>query len=66
MLEDFHVLPLSALRTHSVRRRDVQQDTHLEQLVSFEALQRWEVQGHVHQPQKEQRVFVLPGASRCI
>uniref|UniRef100_H3C9Y4 ADAM metallopeptidase domain 17 n=1 Tax=Tetraodon nigroviridis TaxID=99883 RepID=H3C9Y4_TETNG len=40
MLEDFHVLPLSDLRTHSVRRRDVQQETDVEKLVSFDALQR--------------------------
>lgn len=45
MLEDFHVLPLSDLRTHSVRRRDVQQQTHVEKLVSFDALQRSEVVG---------------------
>ncbi|KAK5852514.1 hypothetical protein PBY51_006368 [Eleginops maclovinus] len=40
MLEDFDVLPLSALQTHSVRRRDLQTLTHLEKLVSFNALQR--------------------------
>lgn len=45
MLEDFHVLPLSDLRTHSVRRRDVQQETQVEKLVSFDALMRWEVVG---------------------
>lgn len=43
MLEDFHVLPLSHLRTHSVQRRDVQQETHKEKLVSFDALHRSEV-----------------------
>lgn len=40
MLDDFDVLPLSSLQTHSVRRRDVQTQTHLEKLVSFNALQR--------------------------
>ncbi|XP_068565253.1 disintegrin and metalloproteinase domain-containing protein 17 isoform X2 [Cebidichthys violaceus] len=40
MLEDFEVLPLSSLQTHSVRRRDVQTQTHLEKLLSFTALQR--------------------------
>uniref|UniRef100_A0A8C9ZLG4 ADAM metallopeptidase domain 17 n=1 Tax=Sander lucioperca TaxID=283035 RepID=A0A8C9ZLG4_SANLU len=40
MLDDFDVLPLSGLQTHSVRRRDVQTQTHLEKLVSFTALQR--------------------------
>ncbi|XP_033504589.1 disintegrin and metalloproteinase domain-containing protein 17 isoform X2 [Epinephelus lanceolatus] len=40
MLDDFDVLPLSSLQTHSVRRRDVQTQTHVEKLVSFDALQR--------------------------
>nr|XP_046229609.1 disintegrin and metalloproteinase domain-containing protein 17 [Scatophagus argus] len=40
MLEDFDVLPLSSLQTHSVRRRDVQTQTHVEKLLSFDALQR--------------------------
>lgn len=40
MLDDFAVLPLSTLQTHSVRRRDVQTQTHVEKLVSFDALQR--------------------------
>uniref|UniRef100_A0A669BDF6 ADAM metallopeptidase domain 17 n=1 Tax=Oreochromis niloticus TaxID=8128 RepID=A0A669BDF6_ORENI len=40
MLDDFDVLPLSSLQTHSVRRRDVQSQTHMEKLVSFSALQR--------------------------
>ncbi|XP_017294723.1 disintegrin and metalloproteinase domain-containing protein 17 [Kryptolebias marmoratus] len=40
MLDDFDVLPLSSLQTHSVRRRDVQTQTHLEKLVTFSALQR--------------------------
>lgn len=42
MSEDFHVLPLPDLQTHSVRRRDVQQETCVEKLVCFDALQRWE------------------------
>lgn len=46
MLDDFDVLPLSSLRTHSVRRRDVQTQTHVEKLVSFDALQRSEVTPH--------------------
>lgn len=40
MLDDFDVLPLSSLQTHSVRRRDVQTQTHVEKMVSFSALQR--------------------------
>ncbi|KAM4522427.1 disintegrin and metalloproteinase domain-containing protein 17 [Odontesthes bonariensis] len=40
MLDDFDVLPLSSLQTHSVRRRDVQTQTHMEKLLSFDALQR--------------------------
>uniref|UniRef100_A0AAX7VN49 ADAM metallopeptidase domain 17 n=1 Tax=Astatotilapia calliptera TaxID=8154 RepID=A0AAX7VN49_ASTCA len=40
MLDDFDVLPLSSLQTHSVRRRDVQTQTHVEKLISFSALQR--------------------------
>ncbi|KAM7395873.1 hypothetical protein PAMA_007245 [Pampus argenteus] len=40
MLDDFDVLPLSSLQTHSVRRRDVQTQTHVEKLLSFNALQR--------------------------
>lgn len=40
MLEDFDVLPLSNLRTHSVRRRDVQMETYVEKLISFDALLR--------------------------
>uniref|UniRef100_A0A3Q0RK26 ADAM metallopeptidase domain 17 n=1 Tax=Amphilophus citrinellus TaxID=61819 RepID=A0A3Q0RK26_AMPCI len=40
MLEDFDVLSLSSLQTHSVRRRDIQTQTHVEKLVSFSALQR--------------------------
>lgn len=43
MLEDFDVLPLSSLQTHSVHRRDVQMETHVEKLLSFDALQRSEV-----------------------
>uniref|UniRef100_A0A3P8PWH5 ADAM metallopeptidase domain 17 n=1 Tax=Astatotilapia calliptera TaxID=8154 RepID=A0A3P8PWH5_ASTCA len=38
MLDDFDVLPLSSLQTHSVRRRDVQTQTHVEKLISFSAL----------------------------
>lgn len=40
MLEDFDVLPLSSLQTHSIRRRDVQTQTHVEKMLSFDALQR--------------------------
>ncbi|XP_038583522.1 disintegrin and metalloproteinase domain-containing protein 17 [Micropterus salmoides] len=40
MLDDFDVLPLSSLQAHSVRRRDVQTETHVEKLLSFDALQR--------------------------
>ncbi|XP_041661246.1 disintegrin and metalloproteinase domain-containing protein 17 [Cheilinus undulatus] len=40
LLDDFDVLPLSSLQTHSVRRRDVQTQTHVEKLLTFDALQR--------------------------
>uniref|UniRef100_A0A667Y0W9 ADAM metallopeptidase domain 17 n=1 Tax=Myripristis murdjan TaxID=586833 RepID=A0A667Y0W9_9TELE len=40
MLQDFDVLPLSSLQAHSVRRRDVQTQSHVERLLSFSALQR--------------------------
>uniref|UniRef100_A0AAQ5X6W2 ADAM metallopeptidase domain 17b n=1 Tax=Amphiprion ocellaris TaxID=80972 RepID=A0AAQ5X6W2_AMPOC len=40
MLDDFDVLPLASLQTHSVRRRDVQTQTQVEKLLTFNALQR--------------------------
>ncbi|XP_029984834.1 disintegrin and metalloproteinase domain-containing protein 17 [Sphaeramia orbicularis] len=40
MLDDFDVLPVSSLQTHSVRRRDVQTQSHVEKLLSFHALRR--------------------------
>uniref|UniRef100_A0A8D3DDX9 ADAM metallopeptidase domain 17 n=1 Tax=Scophthalmus maximus TaxID=52904 RepID=A0A8D3DDX9_SCOMX len=40
MLDDFDVLPLSDLQTHSVRRRHVQTQSHVEKTLSFSALQR--------------------------
>ncbi|KAK2855818.1 hypothetical protein Q5P01_004553 [Channa striata] len=40
MLDDFDVLPLSSLQTHSIRRRDAQTQTHVEKMLSFSALQR--------------------------
>ncbi|KAM3603551.1 uncharacterized protein V6R79_024608 [Siganus canaliculatus] len=40
MLDHFDLLPVSSLRTHSVRRRDVLTQTHVEKLLSFDALQR--------------------------
>ncbi|XP_010778871.1 disintegrin and metalloproteinase domain-containing protein 17a isoform X2 [Notothenia coriiceps] len=40
ILSDFEVLPLSGLQLHSVRKRDVQTQSHLERLVSFRALHR--------------------------
>ncbi|KAM9840043.1 disintegrin and metalloproteinase domain-containing protein 17 isoform 2-T2 [Aulostomus maculatus] len=40
LLDDFDVLPLSSLQTHSVHRRDVHSQTHVEKLLSFNALQR--------------------------
>uniref|UniRef100_A0A7N5ZSW5 ADAM metallopeptidase domain 17b n=1 Tax=Anabas testudineus TaxID=64144 RepID=A0A7N5ZSW5_ANATE len=42
MLDDFDVLPLSSLQSHSIRRRDVQTQTHVEKTLSFNALQRSE------------------------
>ncbi|XP_067240055.1 disintegrin and metalloproteinase domain-containing protein 17 [Chanodichthys erythropterus] len=40
LLSDFDVLQLSNLQQHSVRKRDVQSQTHAERLLSFTALQR--------------------------
>uniref|UniRef100_A0A3P8V618 ADAM metallopeptidase domain 17 n=1 Tax=Cynoglossus semilaevis TaxID=244447 RepID=A0A3P8V618_CYNSE len=40
MLSHFDVLPLSSLTAHSVRRRDVQTESHVEKMLSFNALQR--------------------------
>ncbi|XP_035006963.1 disintegrin and metalloproteinase domain-containing protein 17 isoform X2 [Hippoglossus stenolepis] len=40
MLDDFDVLRLSSLQTHSVRRRDVQTQSHVEKTLSFYALKR--------------------------
>ncbi|XP_034015259.1 disintegrin and metalloproteinase domain-containing protein 17a isoform X2 [Thalassophryne amazonica] len=40
MLSDFEVLPWSSLQLHSVRKRDVHAQSHLEHLVSFQALHR--------------------------
>ncbi|XP_059209204.1 disintegrin and metalloproteinase domain-containing protein 17a isoform X2 [Centropristis striata] len=40
ILSDFEVLPLSDLQLHSVRKRDVHTQSHLERLVSFRALHR--------------------------
>uniref|UniRef100_A0A3Q1ITQ0 ADAM metallopeptidase domain 17a n=1 Tax=Anabas testudineus TaxID=64144 RepID=A0A3Q1ITQ0_ANATE len=40
MLSDFEVLPLSGFQLHSVRKRDVHTQSHLERLVSFRALHR--------------------------
>ncbi|XP_034431919.1 disintegrin and metalloproteinase domain-containing protein 17a isoform X1 [Hippoglossus hippoglossus] len=39
-LSDFDVLPFSGLQLHSVRKRDVHTQSHLERLVSFTALHR--------------------------
>lgn len=41
LLSDFEVLPVSGLQLHSVRKRDVHTQSHLERLVSFRALQRY-------------------------
>uniref|UniRef100_A0A672ICY9 Disintegrin and metalloproteinase domain-containing protein 17-like n=1 Tax=Salarias fasciatus TaxID=181472 RepID=A0A672ICY9_SALFA len=40
LLSDYEVLPLSGLQLHSVRKRDVHTQSHLERLVSFRALHR--------------------------
>ncbi|XP_037602286.1 disintegrin and metalloproteinase domain-containing protein 17-like isoform X2 [Sebastes umbrosus] len=40
ILSDFEVLPLSGLQLHSVRKRDIHTESHLERLVSFRALHR--------------------------
>ncbi|XP_056283325.1 disintegrin and metalloproteinase domain-containing protein 17a isoform X2 [Pseudoliparis swirei] len=40
ILSDFEVLPVSGLQLHSVRKRDVHTESHLERFVSFRALHR--------------------------
>ncbi|XP_007252263.3 disintegrin and metalloproteinase domain-containing protein 17a isoform X2 [Astyanax mexicanus] len=40
MLADFEVLPASSLQKHSVRKREVDAQSHVERLVSFTALKR--------------------------
>uniref|UniRef100_A0A674B4P5 ADAM metallopeptidase domain 17a n=1 Tax=Salmo trutta TaxID=8032 RepID=A0A674B4P5_SALTR len=40
LLADFEVLPVSGLQHHSVRKRDVHTQSHLERLISFSALKR--------------------------
>ncbi|XP_012719964.2 disintegrin and metalloproteinase domain-containing protein 17 isoform X2 [Fundulus heteroclitus] len=40
ILSDYEVLPVSGFQLHSVRKRDVHAESHLERLVSFRALQR--------------------------
>uniref|UniRef100_A0A3Q4BB76 Uncharacterized protein n=1 Tax=Mola mola TaxID=94237 RepID=A0A3Q4BB76_MOLML len=40
ILSDYEVLPLSGLQLHSVRKRDIHIQSHLERLVSFTALRR--------------------------
>uniref|UniRef100_A0A673CAM2 Disintegrin and metalloproteinase domain-containing protein 17 n=1 Tax=Sphaeramia orbicularis TaxID=375764 RepID=A0A673CAM2_9TELE len=40
ILSDYEVLPSSGLQLHSVRKRDVHTQSHLERLVSFRALHR--------------------------
>ncbi|XP_056914189.1 disintegrin and metalloproteinase domain-containing protein 17a isoform X2 [Takifugu flavidus] len=40
ILSDYEVLPLSGLQMHSVRKREIRTQSHLERLVSFTALQR--------------------------
>ncbi|RXN19098.1 disintegrin and metallo ase domain-containing 17-like isoform X2 [Labeo rohita] len=40
ILSDYDVLPASGLQLHSVRKRDVDAQSHVERLVSFTALQR--------------------------
>ncbi|XP_048861066.1 disintegrin and metalloproteinase domain-containing protein 17a isoform X2 [Brienomyrus brachyistius] len=41
MLTDFEVLPVSSLRQHSVRKRDVTAESQVERLFSFTALNRY-------------------------
>lgn len=50
ILSDYEVLPLSKLQLHSVRKRDVNTQSHLERLVSFRALQRY---GNIWSPESQ-------------
>uniref|UniRef100_A0A8C4I1R6 ADAM metallopeptidase domain 17 n=1 Tax=Dicentrarchus labrax TaxID=13489 RepID=A0A8C4I1R6_DICLA len=52
ILSDYDVLPVSGLQLHSVRKRDLHTQSHLERLVSFTALHRYReensrVQAHI-------------------
>ncbi|KAL0967264.1 hypothetical protein UPYG_G00250040 [Umbra pygmaea] len=40
LLSDFEVLPLASVQAHSIQRRDIQTQTHVERQISFTALQR--------------------------
>lgn len=47
VLSDYEVVPLSDLHLHSVRKRDVHTQSHLERLVSFRALHRYSTISHL-------------------
>lgn len=40
MLSDYDILSLSNIQQHSLKKRDLQPETHVERLLSFSALQR--------------------------
>lgn len=40
MLSDYDILSLSSIQQHSLKKRDLQPETHVERLLSFSALQR--------------------------
>ncbi|XP_030345416.1 disintegrin and metalloproteinase domain-containing protein 17 isoform X4 [Strigops habroptila] len=41
MLSDYDILSQSSIQQHSLKKRDLQPETHVERLLSFSALQRW-------------------------
>lgn len=70
ILKHFEVLPPSGLHSHSVRRRDVQTETHLEKVLSFHALQRSEVTIQTETCKKKKRpayrhLLCAPDSSAC-
>lgn len=40
MLSDYDILSQSSIQQHSLKKRDLQPETHVERLLSFSALQR--------------------------
>ncbi|KAI1241228.1 hypothetical protein IHE44_0009697 [Lamprotornis superbus] len=48
MLSDYDILSLSSIQQHSLKKRDLQPETHVERLLSFSALQSTETEEREH------------------